>query len=333
MDLPVSRPTDRPPAADLTRLSEGLQRRIHQPGARCAHPLPDVAAGWHRAGPARTAGQNFRRGLVQYKAGSWKGGIDGLEATAHRRLLDLDIANMPLAQIGPEAVRAALRPWDGTATARKVRTKIASVIDFAKGFKWFVGDNPAAAKTMGKIIPDAPRAKPQPAMPWADLPAFMAELAAFDTPASRALRLTILTASRAGETRYATWSEIAGDVWSRPAEHMKEGIAHSVPLTPQALALLGPRGKPGELIFSRPSGDALPERAMWNFIEARGYSVHGFRSTFTDWAAENGYPFELGELAIAHVVGNNSARAYRRTDMLDQRRPMMAAYAAFATSA
>jgi integrase len=115
---------------------------------------------------------------------------------------------------------------------------------------------------------------------------------------------------------------------------MKEGNPHAVPLTSEALALLGPRGEPGELIFKSPTGMALHDTAMRLYIKGRpGVSVHGFRSTFVDWAAEAGYPSELRELALAHAVGDQVERAYRRTGMLDQRRPMMAAWAAFATSA
>jgi integrase len=308
--------------------------------------------------PAQRApqGKSFAEALHAYlaaKASTLKGGHDGKEAKQYQRLLDLDFAQMPLTQIGHDAVRAALSEWDGMATASKFRTKIASVIDFATAHGWYVGANPAAAKTMGKILPATARVQNHPAMDWRNLPAFMAHLATFDTPASRALRFTILCAARAGETLGATWSEIQGDVWAI-GERMKEGKPHSAPLAPQAIALLGERGQPDELIFkSTPTGarakrrrtanvsaGELPEGAMREYVKGKpsttkgkDATVHGFRSTFTDWAAENGYPFELGELAIAHTVGNKSTRAYRRTNMLDQRRPMMESWANFATSA
>ena len=267
------------------------------------------------------------------RASAWTGGIDGAEADAHRRLLDLDFAKLPLSLIDMAAVRAALLPYDGTRTSVKVRTKFASIIDFAKANGWFIGDNPASKKTMGKLLPAVRKAKPHEAMPWAELPAFMRDLAAFDTPASRALQFTILCAARSGETRGATWSEIQGNVWSIAGDRMKEGVAHAVPLTDEALVLLGPRGQPDELIFKGPTGKALGGNALMDHVRDRGYSVHGFRSTFTDWAAENGYTSELRELALAHAVGDGVERAYRRTNMLDQRRPMMQAWAAFATSA
>ena len=176
----------------------------------------------------------------------------------------------------------------------------------------------------------------------------MRDLRNFNTPAARALQFTILTAARAGETRFATWGEIVGDIWSRPAEHMKEGIAHSVPLTAAALALLGQRGDPGELIFkssltgamakrrgtARVAAGALPEGAMRDYVKGRsGCTVHGMRATFATWAAEAGYPQELREPALAHATGDAVEQAYQRSRLVEQRRPIMAAYAAFATSA
>jgi integrase len=149
-------------------------------------------------------------------------------------------------------------------TSGKVRTKVASVLDYAKASGWCAGDNPAAAKTMGKIIPAVAKPKHHDAMDWRAIPAFMRDLTAFDTPASRALRFTILCAARVGETRFATWGEITGDVWSRPAEHMKEGIAHSVPLTSAALALLGPprrtRRADLQVVANRRYGEAARHR-------------------------------------------------------------------------
>jgi integrase len=288
--------------------------------------------------PARRAphGKTFGDALLVYlntRAGAWKGGIEGAEADAHRRLLDLDFAKLPLSQIDTAAVRAALLPYDGTRNSTKIRTKIASVIDFATASGWCHGPNPAARATMGKLLPKVRKSKPHEAMPSDELPTFMRDLAAFDTPASRALQFTILTAARSSETRFATWSEIVGNIWSISAARMKEGAPHTVPLAGEALALFGPRGQPDELIFKGPTGKALAGNAMFEYIRDHGYSVHGFRSTFVDWAAEAGYPSELRELALAHSVGDQVERAYRRTGMLDQRRPMMEAWTAFAMSA
>jgi integrase len=161
----------------------------------------------------------------------------------------------------------------------------------------------------------------------------MRDLAAFDTASSRALRFTILCAARAGETRGATWGEIQNDVWSIPGERMKEGVPHSVPLTSEALALLGPHGELGELIFKSPTGAMLHEDAMRAYVKDRSCTVHGFRASFATWAAEHGYPQEHREAALAHATGDATERAYQRSTMIAARRPMMEAWTAFAASA
>src|ERR1039458_5384566 len=155
----------------------------------------------------------------------------------------------------------------------------------------------------------------------------MRELATFDLPAARALQWTILTAARAAETLGLTWSEIDLDraLWAIPGERMKAGKAHTVPLTAEALALLGPRGAEDEFVFGNLDG-----RAMRHFVKDHGYTVHGFRSTFTDWAAESGWDFELREIALAQAVSDATARAYNRSAQIDRRRSMMSAWSAFA---
>jgi integrase len=280
--------------------------------------------------PSVPAGKTFADALLAYleiHAAAWKGGAEGDEAAAHRRLLHTKFAQLPLPAIDTTAVQLALAPWYGRPTSKKVRTKIKSVIDYAKALGWFTGDNPAAKETMGKLLPAVANVTHHPAMPWKEVPAFVAELAAFDAPASRALRFTILTAARTSETLGATWREIVVNEWIIPAGRMKEGKQHAVPLTPEALELLGADGDDDDLIFGR-----LHESAMRAFVRDRGCKVHGFRSTFTDWAAEHGHPPELREMAIAHAVGDDDERAYRRTNMIGRRREMMQAWAAFACS-
>jgi integrase len=284
-------------------------------------------------GHTESAGKTFSATLEAYitdNASAWRGAADGDEAKAYRRLLALDqsrFAKLPIAAIDVDAVKRALAPWAGKPTLKKVRVKIKSVIDYAKAQKWFVGDNPAAHETLGKVISLAvPKAKPHDAMPWSEVPAFMKVLRATDTIGARALMWTILTAARSGETRGATWSEIEGDTWTIGHGRMKEGVPHSVPLSSQALALLGERGDDGDLIFGRV---LLEDRALLAYVP-NGNHVHGFRSTFTDWAAEHDYPSELREMSLAHAVGDETERAYRRTTMIGKRREMMQAWASFA---
>jgi integrase len=278
-------------------------------------------------GPGKAVGKTFGEALQSYldtHGPAWKGGLKGIEARAHRRLFRLVLAKVPLSRIDTSAVRTALAPWDGRPTSGKIRIKIKSVLDFATASGWYHGANPADAKTVGKLLPAIAKATHFEAMPWADVPSFMATLAGSDAPASRALRFTILTAARTGETLGATWSEIQGDdVWAI-GTRMKEGIPHSVPLTAAALAVLPPRGGSSELIFGELYNDA-----MRIYVRDYGVSVHGFRSTFVDWAAEHGYSSELRETALAHAVGGTVQRAYMRTKLLEERRPMMEAWANF----
>jgi integrase len=161
-----------------------------------------------------------------------------------------------------------------------------------------------------------------------DIPAFMAELAKIDTAPSRGLQWLILTASRTDETRCAVWSEINGD-WSIPGNRMKEGEDHTVPITPQMQALLGERGEGSDLVFG-----IMGERRMLHLLQRLrpGYTVHGLRRTFSDWAGDKGYSLELREIALAHAVGDATVKSYNEGNRLELRREMMARWSEFATS-
>jgi integrase len=192
---------------------------------------------------------------------------------------------------------------------------------------------------MEYLLGTAPKARHHAALPWAEVPLLMRDLQLHDSPASRALRWTILTAARASETLGATRSEIKspnefarlarlpahlaqGETWVIPAERMKEAKEHYVPLSEEALALIA--GRKGKLFPGH-------ERQMLDLIcELRpGYTVHGFRSSFADWAAEHDYPQELREMALAHSVGDSVERAYRHSTRLTRRREMMIAWSKF----
>jgi len=167
--------------------------------------------------------------------------------------------------------------------------------------------------------------------------------------ATRALEFMAMTAARSGEVRGATWAEIdlEAGLWTVPAERMKAGREHRVPLTAEAVALLRalPRLEGSAFVFPAARGGALSDMAlsacMRRINEARegGYLdrrsgrpavPHGLRSTFRDWTAERtDYPRDMAEIALAHVVGSDVERAYRRGDMIDRRRQMMAAWARF----
>ncbi len=163
----------------------------------------------------------------------------------------------------------------------------------------------------------------------------MKELATIDAPASRALRFTILTGARTNEARGAKWKEIEGDIWTVPAGRHKEDKEHIVPLVPAALALLGDRGEPDDLIFGVMGTNAMLDLAkklvakLWPGLKV---VVHGFRSTLSTWAAEQGYPDELAEMALSHAVGDAVQRAYQRSTRVNARRELMKAWADFATA-
>jgi integrase len=181
------------------------------------------------------------------------------------------------------------------------------------------------------------------AIPFGEIPGFMAELRRQDGVAARAAEFAILTAARSGETRYTQWSEfnLLDKVWVLPPERMKAQREHRVPLSARALAILQemqahriaddgfvfPGGKVG-----RPLADTVLLRLLQRI--GRGLTLHGFRSTFSDWAHEcTSYSNHVIEQALAHAVGNAVERAYRRGDMFEKRRRLMQQWATFCTTA
>jgi integrase len=171
-------------------------------------------------------------------------------------------------------------------------------------------------------------------MPWRDLPRFFSDLRRRPETAARALELLLLACCpRTGEVLQATWSEIDGDRWNVPAEHMKSGVARTIPLSAAAVALLdsirSPETTPDMLIFgSRRRGGSgrRTDDAMQTLMREKmtlRYTVHGFRSSFMDWVAEV-HPQRLleAERALDHQIGNQVQRAYLRTDFLEQRREL-----------
>jgi integrase len=166
-------------------------------------------------------------------------------------------------------------------------------------------------------------------MDWRDVPAFMAELRANGSISARALEFTILTAVRTSEAIGATWSEFDGDVWTIPADRMKSSAIHRVPVSPAAVKLLFRiAGNPYVFPGAR-KGRPLSNMAMLELLRGMrpGLVVHGFRSTFRDWAAEaTDFPREIAESALAHVVGNEVERAYQRGDLFEKRRLLMQAW-------
>lgn len=274
------------------------------------------------------------------------------------------LGTMPVAEITTPDVLRVLKPiWTKTPeTASRLRGRIEAVLDYARAHGWRTGEN--AARWRGNLAELLPRpdriakVRHHPALPWAQVPALMAALAQRQGMAALALRFAILTAARTGEVRGLRWRELdlAGRLWTVPAERMKMREPHRVPLSEVALAVLAevrPLGmKPDALVFpggraGRPLSDmalamllrgmatdglAPGEPPRWRDAEGRIVVPHGFRSSFRDWCGETRPEGrEVAERALAHVVRGVEG-AYARSDLLERRRPLMEAWGAWCVS-
>jgi len=272
----------------------------------------------------------------------WEG---TLRAYAYPTLGELSVADVGLAH-----VLDVLRPiWTAKPeTASRLRGRIEAVLDWSTASGYREGLNPARWRGhLDKLLAKPSKLKAEKnrqagrdghhaAMVVAEIASFMARLRAAEGGAARALEFAILTAARSGEVRGATWSEIdqAAGIWTIPANRMKAGKEHRVPLSKAALALLAslPRMAGNNLIFPAPRGSAFSDMAMTKVLRRMNVSVtaHGFRSTFRDWVSERtSYPGDMAEMALAHAIGSKVEAAYRRGDMFERRRKMMDDWARF----
>jgi integrase len=252
------------------------------------------------------------------------------------------IGGLPINRIDVGDVMKVVEPlWaTKTETASRVRGRMESVLDWAAARGYRGSENPARWRGhLEKLLP-APRrvakVKHHPALPYTEMAAFMRDLQGREGAGARALGFTILTAARTGETLGARPAEfdLSNRIWIVPGERMKAGAEHRVPLSPRALELLGELGNANDYVF--PS--AKPNRPLSNMamlavlkrMKRTDLTTHGFRSTFRDWAAETtDFPNEIVEMALAHTIGDKSEAAYRRGDMLERRRALMAAWEAY----
>ncbi|WNK19356.1 integrase arm-type DNA-binding domain-containing protein [Halomonas piscis] len=266
------------------------------------------------------------------------------------------LGRMAVADIEISHVLKVLRPiWETkTETATRLRQRVEAVLAWATANGHRSGDNPAQWRgNLDAVLPKpskVAKAKNHAALPYTCAAEFMADLRTRNGLAAKALEFTILTAARSGEIRGAKWEEIdlASGVWTVPAERMKAKVEHRVPLSPSAVSLLEalPRMEGNPLVFPAPRGGEMSDATLAAVIkrmngkrpEGEAYSdpkqdgrpitVHGFRSTFRDWAGEStAYPGEAIEQALAHTIRNAAEAAYRRGDMLDKRRRLMADWA------
>jgi integrase len=266
------------------------------------------------------------------------------------------IGHLPVGEVTIAHLRTILDPiWHTkTETASRVRNRVELILDFARVSGYCTGENPARWRGhLALAYPARARVKPTKhltALPWSDLPAFWGRLAAHTGDGVAALRLIILTAARTGEAIGSRWQEFDLDAgtWTIPAERMKARRQHVVPLPRQAIELLAtrredaaraaigqPNGIADRLVFaSRKPGRHISDMTTSKVLRTLkvDVTVHGFRSTFRDWAGEaTHYPRDVCEMALAHVVENKVEAAYRRGDMLTKRRALMQDWADYAT--
>jgi integrase len=247
------------------------------------------------------------------------------------------IGTVPVGDVTMDHVLAVLQQredglplWErATVTASRLRGRIESVLDFAIGRRFRSAPNPAMWKgNLAAVLP-APnklhRKQHYPALPVAEVPAFMRDLRSVSRHAARALELLCLTASRSNAIRGMRWDEIDGDVWVTPAARMKGKRVHRVPLTPRCRAILDSLPRTHALVFPGRQGRGMGETALLDAMASLrpGFVPHGLRSSFRDWCLETGQPPELAELALAHLTPSETERAYRRGDALEQRRALM----------
>lgn len=251
------------------------------------------------------------------------------------------IGTKPVDAVNSLMVRDVLAPiWlKIPETARRILQRIGTVLDFAHIQGWRPDE--ASLRSVRKGLPRQQSADNHfEAMPYEQMPAFVARLLSLPETAGRdALLFTILNACRSGETRLAVWPEfdLAASLWSVPGERMKMKKSHMVPLAPASLAILKRRWPlrvhDAGLVFSNSGTKPLSDMTLTKVLRDMGYpttTVHGFRSSFTDWAAEQtNFPKEVVDKALAHKLPDRVEAAYRRTDFFERRRKLMAAWANF----
>jgi len=253
------------------------------------------------------------------------------------------LRQLPVQSIDTPLVMSVLRPiWhEKPETMSRIRARIAAVLDWAKAAGYRMGDNAAAWDVIGKLLPSPSKVikvEHFPAVPYAELPAFMQLLRQRRGSAARALEFTIMTCARTDEALAATWGELDLEekVWTVPAERMKGGEEHRVPLAPSVIKLLNALPREDDVVFIGPTpGKGLNSAAMLDVMKRMGRTEvpHGFRSSFSDWAHEQtAYDDHSIEISLAHKVGSEVERAYRRGPMVAKRRRLMEDWARYCTS-
>ncbi len=243
------------------------------------------------------------------------------------------IGDLPVQQVDTPDIVAVLTPiWgEKTETASRVRMRIENILAWATVMGYREGFNPAIWRGhLNKILPDRKKVQERrhfAAVPYSEIPLLYADLAAKDALSARALQFTMLTACRTGEVIGARWSEIHGDIWTIPKRRMKANRQHRVPLSPAVQEILDRMDDTTAHLFPSLRGSGhISNMAMLKLLKSmrEGMTVHGLRSSFRDWAAEEtDYQNHVVEMALAHKISDDTEAAYRRGDLLEKRRNLM----------
>lgn len=335
------------PLADARNLATVLRLKVKAGIDPLEERRLEAAAAVAAAEAATVAGITFKtvaEGYISMNEGSWRN-------DKHRQQWRNTLASyvypvigeLPVADICIDHVLEILEPiWTAKPeTASRVRGRIETVLDAAKARKYREGENPARMRgNIAQLLP--PRSSlsrgHHKAMAYPEIPSFVPELRGKEAMAARALEFVILTATRTSEVLGATWAEVDLETatWTVPAVRMKAPKEHRIPLSPRAVELLVSLRHLGqEFLFPADRGGRLSTMAMSMLLRRMKLdcTVHGFRSSFRDWAAEKtDFAHELCEMALAHTISNKSEAAYRRGDLFDKRRQLMAEWAAYCAS-
>ena len=310
------------------------QRRASQEAERAAH-----AANKDMGGRTFNAVMTM---LLAAKDAGWRNTKHRAQWPSTLKAYAASLMTMDVADIKTEHVMMCLQPiWSVTPeTASRVRGRIEAVLNAAKARGLTPDDRANPARWRGHLDHLLPKRMTlsrghHAAMPWRDLPGFIAKLREREAVSARALEFIILTAARSGEARGARWDEIDFDtsVWTIPADRMKASREHRVPLSRSALAILEAMrpAAPSAFIFQNDKGAALSDmvfKALFTRLGVGGITTHGFRSAFRDWSGDaTAFAREDIEAALAHRLKDKAEAAYRRGDSLEKRRAIMEAWA------
>ena len=290
----------------------------------------------------------FAEGYISGVEGGWKNAVHRQQWRNTLRDHAGLLTEMPLDEIGTEDLLAVLKPiWPKIPeTADRVRNRIEKILDAAKvlGFRSRDSINPAQWRGhLNLLLPRKNKLSRghHKALPFNDAPNFLAQLRNRSAVAAKALEFNILTAARTGEVLGARWDEIdlSKKIWTVPAVRMKAGNEHVVPLSRAAMSLLevvGPEERSRKGLIFIAKGASLSNMAMSMLLrrmKIENATVHGFRSTFRDWAGDcTEYPRDLVEMALAHTISEKAEAAYRRNTAIERRRALMEDWAVFLES-